>query len=151
MVDLGSLYRKVVPGGAVSIVALAGVGVFLAVMRWNSGISRFDLEGLFEVSFIQNKSMSVWRDDGISEAVGRDRIGAIGEVHCRSASKQRQPTVHYQCLYMLTGTSGESYRTIIGAEFNRGWKRYGMADWGDYRLVGVEDQDVQSLLSTYPG
>jgi hypothetical protein len=143
--------RDVFRGGPWSVVALAAVVCFLGAIwlfGWNRP-ARSDLEGLLKVAFALNTSLDAWASDGNQKALTQGAVALVGEILCRSRSKRRQPTIHYECLYDLTGLDGGKYRLILGADHNMGWRRLGMADFGNYRLVDIPVERQKAILADY--
>jgi len=109
--------------------------------------SRGDLEGLLHVSFGLNTSLDAWTLDGQRATLKETSVAEIGAIRCQSHSTRRQPTIHYVCVYDLTGIDGRAYRLVLGADHNRGWRRNGMADFGNYRLVDVPAGQQKAMLA----
>jgi len=146
-----ALVRKAFPGGPWSAVAFAAVAGFLGAVwlfGWNKP-SRDGLEGLLRVSFALKTSLDAWTDGGGRKALTQATVAGIGEIRCRSHSQRRQPTIHYECLYELTGVDGSKYRLVLGADYNLGWRRLGMADYGNYRLVDISAERQKAILADY--
>ena len=147
----GAAIRKVFRGGPWSIVAfVAAVGFLGAIwlFGWNKP-SRSDLEGLLHVSFAVNTSLDAWGDDDNQKALTQNSVAQVGEISCQSHSKRRQPTIHYECLYDLTGIDGGKYRLILGLDHNRGLRRLGMADFGNYRLIDIPVDRQKAILADH--
>lgn len=143
--------RRLFPRGLWPAAALVAVVAFLGAIwlfGWNKP-SRSDLEGLLHVAFALNTSLDAWTVDGNRQALTQPSVALVGEIRCQGNSKRRQPTVHYECLYDLTGVDGGKYRLILGADHNRGWRRLGMADFGDYRLIDIPVERQKIILADY--
>jgi hypothetical protein len=146
-----STFREIFRGGPWSVVALAAVVCFLGAIwlfGWNRP-ARSDLEGLLAVALALNASLDAWTSDGNRTALKQGAVAVVGEIRCQGQSKRRQPTIHYECLYDLTGIDGSKYRLILGADHNRGWRRLGMADFGNYRLVDIPVERQKAILADY--
>jgi hypothetical protein len=133
------------------MLAIAGLGV-LAAAAWFFGWSkpaRGDLLGLMEVSFAQNAELRAIRPDGSVTDIDRKSVASVGDVRCFGESRRRQPTIHYSCYFDLTVVDGSALRIIIAADYNRGWKRMGMADFGNYRLAYLSLDRQQELLANF--
>jgi len=141
-------FRKMFRGGSWSVTAAALVGLLGAIwlFGWNKP-ARVDLEGLLHVSFALNTSLDAWTRDGNQKALMESSVALIDDIRCQSHSRRRQPTIHYECLYHLTGIDGETYRLILGADHNRGWRRLGMADFGNYRLIDIPIDRQRAMLA----
>jgi hypothetical protein len=144
-----TLIERIAPGGPWSVVAIVVVvGGFLAAWLFGwAEPSRRDLEGLLHVSFALNASLDAWSADGRQQALTEKMVAGIGDIRCRSRSRRRMPTIHYVCIYDLTDAGGGPYRLVLGAEHNRGWRRLGMADFGNYRLVDVPLEQQRAALA----
>lgn len=137
--------------GPWSIVAAVGLAVFL-LAYWLFGWgypSRSDLDAFLEYAFIREGKVAAFRDDGAEEQVDRSIFGTIGDVRCERVTRRRQPSIDYYCFYTSAGTSGARYRMVVMAVHNRGWKRNGMADVGDYRLTVLEAARQRQIFERY--
>jgi hypothetical protein len=149
--DISETFRRLFPGGPSAAIGVALLVILFSaawLFGWNKP-ARSDLVGLMEISFLQNDVLTALRTDGASTEIRRGAIAEVGEVDCHGESTRRQPTVHYRCYYELIDSSGAGMRIVIAADYNRGWRRLGMADFGDYRLEYLSPQRQLELLSAY--
>jgi hypothetical protein len=144
-----TLMERILPGGPWSVAAIAVLaGGFLAawLFGWTEP-SRRDLEGLLHVSFALNTSLDAWTSDARRVTLTQNSVAGIGAIRCQSRSRRRMPTIRYVCIYDLTDVDGAKYRLVLGAEHNLGWRRLGMADFGNYRLVDAPVEQQQAALA----
>ena len=143
-----AVWKKLVPGGPTSILALLALLCFFGAV-WLFGWAypaRSDLEGLLRAAFISNGTLRVFTDKGEELTIDNRDVSEIGEIRCDSESRRRRPTIHYDCLYELSGKAGARYRLILAADYNKGWKRMNMADYGDYRLIYASPEEQRAIL-----
>ena len=125
----------------VATVLTAAFLFFYWLLGWGFP-ARSDLDTFLEYGFIRNGTLTAFREDGSAEEINRSSFVSIDDVFCHKVSRRRQPSIDYYCFYTLSGPPSVQYRLVIMAVHNRGWKRVGLADVGDYRL-SFHDADWQ--------
>lgn len=134
-----------------AVVAGMAAGLFL-LAYWFFGWgypSRFDLETFLSYGFIRNGTLDAFRGDGSDVKVDQATFGLPADISCRRQTYRRQPSIDYTCFYTSAGEGGSRYRLVILAGHNRGWKRNGLADVGDYRLSFPDAERQREIYATY--